>query len=150
MLELLLAELDGRLVHGSRDEEQFEHEAIEEVQRTLPPRPKTSAWWWLLPPVAYVLQRRRNGAYRKAFMDALPAEQIEHFVRFTNKATGWLLVAGGAFLIALDETWNLCEVAHLAPWVFAILAVGALLAGFGYTVARQSRAHAMLRTKQPA
>ena len=95
-------------------EEQFEHDAIDRVQRSLPaPR------------------------------------RMERFISFTNKATGWLLVAAGAFLIALRETWELCEVAHLAPWAFALLVVVALLAGLGYTVGRQHRTHD-LQQHQPA
>lgn len=128
-------------------EEQFERAEFEHVHSLLPALQRLSPWWWLLPPVAYLLQRRRRSAYRRAFLDRLPKAQLEQFVAFNNKATGWLLVGAGGFLLALRETWELREEAEWPGWTFWLLLVVALVASLAYTVLKQQRAHAMLEAK---
>jgi hypothetical protein len=106
-------------------------------------QPRLSPWWWLLPPVAYVLQRRRQRAYRQQVFDALTPEEVEGFVEFSSVA----MVAAGAFFIAVKETY---EVAELYAWpvaVFVALLVLMLAACAANTVVRVRRAHDLLEAK---
>ena len=45
------------------------------------------------------------------------------FVEFTSVATGWALVAAGAFFIAVKETYELAEVYHWPIGVYVALLV---------------------------
>jgi hypothetical protein len=85
--------------------------------------PRVSPWWWLLPPVHYWLQRRRAKAFRDAVIRELTPEQLGGLFSFSNKATGWLYVAGGAALIGVKETWELTEAQHWPHAVFWVLVV---------------------------
>ena len=107
-------------------------------------QPRLSPWWWLLPPVAYVLQRRRQRAYRQRVFDALTAEEVEGFVEFTSVATGWALVAAGAFFIAVKETYEVAELYEWPGWLFVVLLVVMLAGCAGNTVVRVKRAHEMV------
>ena len=111
-------------------------------------QPPLSPWWWLLPPVAYVLQRRRQRAYRQQVFDALTAEEVEGFVEFSSVATGWALVAAGAFFIAVKETYEVVELYEWPLWLFVVLLVVLLVACAGNTVVRIRRAHALLDAAQ--
>jgi hypothetical protein len=73
------------------------------------PQPRLSPWWWLLPPVAYVLQRRRQRDRRQQVFDSLTTEEVEGFIGLTSVATGWAMVAAGAFFIAVKETYEVIE-----------------------------------------
>lgn len=128
-------------------DEEFEREEFDRVQSSIIPPRRVSAWWWLLPPVAYLLQRGRGRAYRRQLLERMPRAQLEQFLSFTDKATGWLLVGAGAFLIALRETWELRDEADWPAWTFWLLLVVAVAASLGYTVVRQRRAHGMLKAK---
>jgi hypothetical protein len=111
---------------------------------------RISAWWWLLPPVAYLLNRRRNRSYRQAVFEALTTEEMEAFVRFSAKATGWLFVALGAFFIALKETWEVGELSEWPGWVFGVLVVLMVVLSALNTVLRMRRAHDMLGAERAA
>lgn len=102
---------------------------------------RVSSWWWLLPPVAYLKQRRRARRYREAVMAQMTPDQIEQLVRFTTKATGWLLVASGAGFIAVKETWELGEHYEWPVAVFWPLVAVMLLVCTLYTVVRTRRSH---------
>jgi len=52
---------------------------------------------------------------------------------------GWLLVAAGAFFIAIKETWELREVQEWESTVFWVLLVLMLLLTLGFTVYRMRR-----------
>jgi hypothetical protein len=67
------------------------------------------AWWWLLPPIAYLAQARRRDRFQQAVAERLSDDDYESLQSFVNKAVGWGMVAGGAFLIAVKETWELAE-----------------------------------------
>lgn len=108
------------------------------------PQPRPSPWWWLLPPVAYVLQRRYRRAYRQQVLDALSRDEAETFVELRNVATGWAMVAGGAFFIAVKETYELAELSEWPGWVFATLLVVMLVLCAAHTVLRLRRTHALL------
>lgn len=109
-------------------DEDIEQEHLHAVRQTLPPPRPTSAWWWLFPPVRIVLARRRSDAYRRAFIAQLPDEDVESLLSFINKATGWLYVASGGLLLAINETYELCK--HM-EWSLAVcwLIAGVLAAG---------------------
>ncbi|PJJ62185.1 hypothetical protein [Compostimonas suwonensis] len=104
-------------------EQEFDRDQIEQAVSAVASPPRLSPWWWLLPPVAYVLQRRRARDHSEALMRALKPEQRMQALSFVNKATGWLIVAFGAFLIAFKETWETTELFEWPWWVFAVLVV---------------------------
>lgn len=111
--------------------------ALSEVER----RP-VSPWWWLLPPVAYVKIRNESRREHEQVMHALPLPQRREIYGFQNAANAWLLVAGGASLIAVKETWELVEQYEWPIWVFCVgLAAMAILC-VSTTVTR------MLRTQK--
>lgn len=128
--------------------EDFERDAFATATAKVGQPPRMSPWWWLLPPVGYVLQRRRARAYRQAVMDALPRDQLETSVRFTNMATGWLFVAGGAFFIAIKETWELVEHDHWPLAIFWVLLVVMLILCTANTTVRVRRTHRLLGTEE--
>jgi hypothetical protein len=104
-------------------EEEVDMAAIEAVKSSITQPPRIRAWWWLLPPVAYVLNARRQQAFRKEFNAALPPEALKQSVSFLNKANGWVIVAIGGFLIAAKETWELVADLHWAQWTFWVLVI---------------------------
>ncbi len=127
------------------DEQDIDHEDVEAAAAAVPQPPPISPWWWLVPPVGYLLSRRRSDRYRQAVMAAMSAEQMKGFLAFVNKATGWLMVASGALLIAAKETWVLVEHYEWAVWVFWVLSVVMATLGALYTATRMSRSHRLAR-----
>ena len=126
------------------EQEDFEREAFGRVIESLPRPPRMSPWWWLIPPVAYLRQRREGRAYRDLVLAAMTPKQLEDMIRFRNKASGWFTVGGGAFLIAVKETWELVEHAEWPAWVFwALLVVMGTLAALNTTL-RMKRGHDMV------
>lgn len=112
--------------------------------------PEVSPWWWLLPPVHYFLSRRRSRAVRIAVMETLEPEQLRALISFINKATGWMLVAGGAFLIAVKETWELVEAYHWPHWLFWTLCVVMVMACATNTAVNVRRTAGVLGLERPA
>jgi hypothetical protein len=117
-------------------EQDFDRERFTTVTASVAPAPKISPWWWLLPPVAYVLRVRAVRAQRRAIMEALTPEQLEQMLGFINKATGWLIVASGAFLLAFAQTWALRDLFGWPIVVFWVLVVVLLLLCVGYVTSR--------------
>ena len=105
---------------------------------------RPSPWWWLIPPVGYWKQHRHQQAQYDAIVATMPKELLSGWVSFINKATAWLYVAAGAFLIALKETWELVEGHHWPTWVFWVLVV--LMAGLAAanTAVRINRSHELV------
>ncbi|WP_426574905.1 hypothetical protein [Aquihabitans sp. McL0605] len=101
--------------------------------------PRTSRWWLAFPPVWFVLEHRRREQHRRLVIDAMSDEDYEAVTRYVNKATGWLYVGAGSFLIAVTETYALVH-AHDWPialfWVLLVV-MAALCVGNG--VARENR-----------
>lgn len=118
------------------EEEQVDRAAMEHLKDTVERPEPISLWWWLIPPVAFVKQRRLSAAYREAVLAALPSEVVAQFGHYVDKATGWMLVAGGALLIAVKETWELTHASELEPWAFWALLLVPLLVTLGVTVSR--------------
>jgi hypothetical protein len=80
---------------------EVQREDIEAATEGISQPPPVSAWWWLVPPVKYVFERRRNRAFRRDVMQALPPRELEGLITYLNKATGWLMVGAGGLLIAV-------------------------------------------------
>ncbi|WP_223623167.1 hypothetical protein [Microbacterium sp. EST19A] len=97
---------------------------------------EVSPWWWLLPPVAVVLIWRSARRERAAYVESVSPTTREAITTFSSHAQGWLLVAAGAFLIALKETWHLIHALHGGVTIYVIVVVVAGLLAFGNTVAR--------------
>lgn len=127
------------------EEQGIAHEDIESAAKSVPEPPRISPWWWLIPPVGYWLSRGRSEQYRQAVVAALSDEQMKLFLDFVNKATGWLLVAGGALLIATKETWGLVSEYEGPVWVFWVVAIVMATLAASFTAARMSRSHRMAR-----
>ncbi|HEX4057488.1 MAG TPA: hypothetical protein VHX87_04115 [Galbitalea sp.] len=125
-------------------EEEIDEEIIRSARSSARVAPKVSPWWWLLPPVAYVKQFRASQANQRAFRDALPPDQLKQTVSFLNKANGWLVVALGALLLAVSETWNLVELTNLPVWVFWVSVVVAPILAIANAVARITLTNRML------
>ncbi len=125
-------------------DEEDHRRGIERAAHEVGPQPRLSPWWWLLPPVAYVKQRRRQRAYRRAVFDTLTPGEVASFVDFSNVATGWALVAAGAFFIAIKETYELVEAYAWPLWVLPVAVVVLVALCAVNTVVRTRRAHGML------
>jgi hypothetical protein len=126
------------------EDENIERDVLAAASQQVDPPPRVSPWWWLLPPVAYLRQRRRARRYRQAVMAVLTSEQMEQLVRFTNKATGWVMVAAGAFFIAIKETWELVEAYEWPTPIWWILILIMVVISTSYTVGRMRRSHEVL------
>ncbi|WP_394940172.1 hypothetical protein [Psychromicrobium sp. YIM B11713] len=124
-----------------------EHEAA--GKRFMPTQPmpdapkRVSAWWWFLPPVKIILERRRGAEYRKFYFGLLSADDARLMVSYINKATGWITVGAGAFLIAVKETFELTEELHTPGWVFWVIVVVPPLLIISFTVSRVQRSEAI-------
>jgi hypothetical protein len=130
-------------------EEEVNRQELGRAKDAVPRPDPVSWWWWFLPPVAFVLQRRASKTYRRAVMMAVPEDVMGQFVRFGDKATGWLLVAAGACLIGTKETWQLHEVHGWNTVVFWALLVVMVLLSFSYTVYRTRRSE-LTRRRAPS
>jgi hypothetical protein len=110
----------GPLNQATREleEEELEREDLMEASKAVEPQEPISRWWMLLPPVYFFLRQRRNDDYRRAIIAAMPDAKVEALASYKDKATAWFLVAGGAFLIAVKETWELHEGYEWAEAVF--------------------------------
>lgn len=125
-------------------EQDIATERIREVSSKVRPPRKTSAWWWLLPPIKLLLERQRNHAYRREYLKVLEPEDVEALINFINKATGWLMVASGASLIAVKETFELIEEIHSPHYFFWIALPVMMFFCLMYTILRTKRAKAIV------
>ncbi|MYR07736.1 hypothetical protein GTV32_16145 [Gordonia sp. SID5947] len=128
----------GPMYQGARElsEEQLDRAAIRTQSLAVPHSERVSAWWWLLPPVAYILIHRAQDAWRAQVMASLTIEQREQFVSYSNKATGWFIVGGGAALIGIKEAFELVEVYEWPGWITIVLCGVAIALSIGYTTGR--------------
>jgi hypothetical protein len=141
----------GPLLQGAielRDEE-MDREGFERVKTDVEYPAPISRWWWLLPPVFYYKNKRRSDEFRRATMGVLTVEQRRQFVGFTNKATGWFTVAGGAFLIFLKEAWELAELFELPVWLYALVVVVLAIAAVANTINRLSKSDQIIHIDEP-
>lgn len=73
----------------------------------------------------------------------LPKDR-EAFLNYSYKASGWLIVAAGALLLALNETWSLGEAFHLSSGFRIMLMIVCSLASLLYTVSNLVRRRKIL------
>lgn len=130
------------------DEQGDQWQGLNRAALEVGPQPRLSPWWWLLPPVAYVKQARRQRAHRQQLFDSLSAREVEGFVGLTSLATGWAMVAAGAFFIAVKETYELVEHYEGPLWLFVALLIVMLAVCAGNTVVRIRLAHRMIGARQ--
>jgi hypothetical protein len=121
------------------DEEEIERDDVAAVAAGVEAPADVSRWWVLLPPVYFYLRHRRSDEYRARVMEAMPEGQLEALFRFHEKASAWMFVAGGAFLIAIKETWELHEGYEWPESVFWILLVAMPVLCIVNTVVRMRR-----------
>jgi hypothetical protein len=121
--------------------EEIERDAIRGAAQAIPGPPPFSRWWWLIPPVGYALGVRRRRAQRRELMHVLTPAQMGQLVRYANKSTGWILIASGAFLVALKETWSPKEIYRWPVPVYVLVVVLMLVACALITLVRQRRTH---------
>lgn len=125
-------------------EEELNHEHFDTVRKSLEPDEEVSPLWWFLPPVKLYLEQRRARAFRARFITQLSAEDVATLVSFLNKASGWLVVAGGAWLLAVKETLETSEVLEGAHWM-SVLAIAVMtVLGLLFTVLTSKRSQGML------
>jgi hypothetical protein len=141
----------GPLLQGAielRDEE-MDREGFEKVRGDIAYPQPISRWWWLLPPVAIYKNQKRSKDFREATMGVLTVEQRSQFVAFTNKATGWFTVAGGAFLIFLKEAWELAELFEAPLWLYIVVVVVLAIAAIANTITRLSKSDEIIHIDDP-
>ncbi len=130
-------------------EQEFERDRLEAVSADLPKPAPISAWWWLFPPGRYWLERRRAREYRGAVVSRLEPRDLELLVRYLNKATGWLFVGLGGFLLATGETWEVIEHFDWPVYLFWLGMVAMSTLCLLNTVLRQRRSAGMLSQAGP-
>lgn len=131
-------------------EQEIDHEAIDATTKSVAKPERLNPWWWLLPPVAWIKQTRRSREYRQAVMEALSENQVAQTVSFLNKANAWGIVALGAFLIAVKETWETVELFHWWVGVFWILVVVIPIICFANAGIRISQSDRMVKREWSA
>lgn len=119
-------------------------EAIAKKVRTIPP---VSAWWWIVPPVKLILERKRSNTYRRAYFDAMTAEDSAVMISFINKATAWLFVGAGGLLIAAKETYELGEHFHWPVPVFLGVVIVMIIISIFNTGIRVRRSREIIESK---
>lgn len=108
-------------------DEDFERDRIHRASHREKSKDKVSFWWWLLPPVKIILERRRLHRYRQQYLSSLEPAELERLISFINKATGWLLVALGGFLLAIKETYEFCSIYNYSNTTFWLIVWAATL-----------------------
>jgi hypothetical protein len=120
-------------------EEEFERDALARAEREIEASSPVSPWWLVVPPVYVVLRRRRDRVYKQRVRDAMSPEDVRAFAHLRDVASAWFLVAAGASLIAVKETWELVETYEWGEWTFWALLASMLLLGAAMTATRIRR-----------
>jgi hypothetical protein len=131
--------------------EELEVDRLRALGQSVPAPPRISAWWWLLPPARWVLARRRRDRHQQEILNQMSDDDFDAMTGFVNKATGWLFVGAGGFLIATKETWELVEGLEWRRAVFWLLLVVMFALSIGHIAARSAhtqRAAATRRAKR--
>ena len=134
------------------DAEELEFHRIHRLIQEVAP-PPVSPLWWLLPPVKLVLNRIQFNQHRNRLMERLSSADLAAMWRFSNKATGWLLVAGGGLLLAMNETRELTQLFSWSHWAYAALCAGLSILCVANTLFRLKQTRRLLAKKaalQPA
>jgi hypothetical protein len=98
------------------DEVEVDRKAIRSQADTTADSERISPWWWLVPPVAYVKTTRNQNAWRHQVMASLTPQQRVQFLTYSNKATGWFLVAADAALSASSKRPNSLKLSTGPAW----------------------------------
>lgn len=123
------------------EDEEFEHEKLNEAKLQVEEPPRVSAWWLLLPPVWWWLRQRRESLYREKVAEAMDDSDVLALLTVKEILNAWFYVAGGAFLIAIKETWELRESYEWPEWVFWATVVMMLVVCISTTRGRVLRRH---------
>lgn len=124
-------------------DEDIERDRIRETAKRVTVAQHVSVWWWLLPPAKLYLEHRHRKRWQAEYFSLLLPEDREAFVDFTSKARGWLFVAGGALLIAGNETRELGEKLKWSNYlIFGVIVICAY-ASLVYTVVQLKRIRAI-------
>jgi hypothetical protein len=121
------------------DSEEFEFDRIRELRTKIPAPPPISPWWWLLPPIGYLLERRRRDHYQHLLIAQMADDDYQALRSYMNKATGWLYVAGGGFLLAIGETYAIVEHEDWPIGIFWLLIAVMTALAIGHAWYRQRR-----------
>lgn len=123
----------GALYQGALElkEQNLDRTGFDTTVESIEPPPRPSPWWWFLPPAMFVLRRRRANEYHRDVLSQFTPQQRAERSVFIQKATGWFVVASGASLLAVKETWELVELAEWPAWVFvaALILMTGLVTG---------------------
>jgi hypothetical protein len=120
-------------------EEEFERDSLALAERTIKAPPPVSLWWLFLVPVYIVLRRRRDRVYKQRIRDVMSPEDFKALAHLRDVAGAWFLVAAGASLIAVKETWELVEAYAWGTRSFWGLLAGMLALGTMVAVVRIKR-----------
>jgi hypothetical protein len=127
------------------EDEEFEHGKLIEAKSRVEEPPPVSAWWLLLPPVWWWLRQRRGSLYQEKVAEAMDDSDLLALLTVKEILNAWFFVAGGAFLIAIKETWELHESYEWPEWVFwAVVVVMLIVCVFS------TRGRVLRRHSQPA
>lgn len=131
-----------------RESDGFDHirEHLNEITRDENWPPQISFFWWLLPPVKIIRENRRNRKINKLIAAHLNEAELKQFREFSLKARAWILVAAGAWLVAIATTHNLTDTFGLNfGWWLAIilfltyLSIVAVISSFRSKMPRKNR-----------
>jgi hypothetical protein len=120
-------------------EEEFERDAIARAEREIEVPSPVAVWWLIVPPAYVILRRRRDQVYKRRIRNAMSPEDLRAFAHLRDVAGAWFLVAAGASLIAVKETWELVETYEWGEWSFWVLFTGMLVLGAVVVVVRLRR-----------
>jgi len=118
--------------------EQVAADQMARATRKIPSPPAVSSWWWLLPPIKLYRDGQRRNQHRLTFLASLTPEERETVVAFLSMFRGWLLVATGGVLIAIQQTYDLVERLDLSLVIFWLAIITLLVVSVLITVVHKA------------
>lgn len=107
-----------------------------------------SPWWWLVPPVKFTLAWSNRMQLRRQLFASITHTEMEALVAFTNKARGWLLVAGGGLLAAIKETHQLLVDCAAPQWLLWLVVVLVIMLAGAYAAVSEANREKFARLKE--
>jgi hypothetical protein len=86
---------------------------------------RVSNFWWILPPVKIILTKINQRKQWDSVTENLSTGEFKSLSHFRTLASTWSCVAFGAWLIALKETFEMCE--HFEFSMFIYIAIVAIV-----------------------